>query len=50
MTVLKQQKSLLFGLEWLPSKCYIEVIRVLNLTIAWYPIQITHNYLVNVGN
>jgi len=33
MTVTKQQKSLLFGPECLPSKCYIELIHVLNLTI-----------------
>jgi len=33
MTVIKQQKSLLFGPECLPSKYYIELIRILNLTI-----------------
>jgi len=35
MTDIKQQKSFLFGPECLPSKCYIELIRALNLTIAW---------------
>jgi len=35
MTVMKQLKSLLFGPECLPSKYYIELIRVLSLTIAW---------------
>jgi len=34
MTVNKQQKSLLFGPEYLPTQYYIELIRVLNLTIA----------------
>jgi len=28
----RMQKSLLFGPECLPSKCYIELIRILNLT------------------
>jgi len=36
MTVNKQQKTLLFRPECLPSICYIEQIRVLNLTIASY--------------
>jgi len=35
MTVIKQQKSLLFGPECLQSKYYIELISILNLTIAW---------------
>jgi len=34
MTVIKQQKSLLFVPECLPSKHYIELIRILNLTIT----------------
>jgi len=34
MTVIKQQKSLLFWPECLPSKYYIELIRVLKLTIG----------------
>jgi len=35
MTFIEQQKSLLFGPECLPSKYYIELTRVLNLTTAW---------------
>jgi len=34
MTVIKQQNSLLLGPKCLPSKYYIELIRILNLTIA----------------
>jgi len=34
MAVINQQKSLLFGPDCLPSKYYIELIRILNLTIT----------------
>jgi len=54
MTVIKQQESLLFGPECLPSKHYNEVIRILNLTIPLSDSNNTLNnsvnYILNVGN
>jgi len=51
MTLIKQQKSLLFGPECLSSKCYTELIGVLNLTIAWSDSNRPKTqYLLKVGN
>jgi len=37
MTVIKQQKSLLFRPECSPSKCCIELIRVRNILTKLHP-------------
>jgi len=47
MTVKKHQQSLLFGPEYLPSKFYIDLMRVLKLKIA-LPNTINHKYLSKV--